>query len=39
MIPLKKILVRKLASLYVEMPHADTVGLKGMLALCIFGRP
>ena len=33
------ILVINLASLYVEVPVVDARGLKGMLVLCIFGRP
>ena len=34
-----KILVRYLAKLYVEVPHAETMGCIAQLALWIFGKP
>ena len=34
-----RILVRNLASWYVAIPQAETMGHMGQLALCIFGKP
>ena len=30
---------KKLARLYLEWPYAESMVLKGTLALCVFGRP